>query len=676
MAIRKDLDDMLNSLKTGAPKAAETKPAQTVTHRKSVYDEMSVDDLLSALTDEKKSAENVKNVYVKRSEKLPDETKKDSLADSRSAVEALMEKKFSNAPEFSAKSDSSEIKAAEIFNEKPKSAVSASKAEEKLQKFERSETKNVKDEAPKERKKRIVITGELPDYEAIRREELEKNRIESEKAEAAAKSVVQKTNELTPVEAITAEAIGSPKITQSEEIPETDAEISAALSEIRQTDGVPEEIVPETAEEKRKGGFLSKRKNKRRKDSEKEQSLNFEEASKDEETVVNEEMSEVPYEVEEPILNDFSENTAEEAYEIKTENKPSAESDPPSVDELLDAAIAEIKNAQASEAAEELSSGIGLSDETEAAESDAVNGLIDDIREDTAAAIAELEKSAEEKAEETEQDSYSAESKSDKNTTLQDEEKPKKKLVLRRILDEDPNDIINERSEKTEADEDIPSEKYKGRFKKRLYMVLGAVFSVFAVIGIITVIVKGVGLVRSFTSGEVKKDGFTEIIYPAVIMDIEAFGDPTELTSNQMITAAIWSIVMSEDRISKYNVSPGTDTIFIPYMDVEARAVEMFGAEHPEFNHCTVGPIESRFVYSDGAYNVKIAPITFTYSPEIKSIVKSGNTYTLTVDYIDELPAWMEKSVAKSVEFKLIEKEDGSYIMDSMKILYVKSSNV
>lgn len=675
MAIRKDLDDMLNSLKTGAPKAAETKPAQTVTHRKSVYDEMSVDDLLSALTDEKKSAENVKNVSVKRSEKLPDETKKDSLADSRSAVEALMEKKFSNAPEFSDKSNSSEIRAAEISNENPKYAVSASKAEEKLQKFERSETKKVKDEAPKERKKRIVITGELPDYEAIRREELEKNRIESEKAEAAAKSVVQKTNELTPVEAITAEAIGSKKITQSEEIPETDAEISAALSEIRQTDGVPEEIAPETAEEKRKGGFLSKRKNKRRKDSEKEQSLNFEEASKAEETVVNEEMSEVPYEVEEPILNDFSENTAEEAYEIKTENKPSAEPDPPSVDELLDAAIAEIKNAQASEAAEELSSEIGVSDETEAAESDAVNGLIDDIREDTAAAIAELEKSTAEKAAETEQASYPDERKSDENT-LQDEEKPKKKLVLRRILDEDPNDIINERSEKTEADEDIPSEKYKGRFKKRLYMVLGAVFSVFAVIGIITVIAKGVGLVRSFTSGEVKKDGFTEIIYPAVIMDIEAFGDPTELTSNQMITAAIWSIVMSEDRISKYNVSPGTDTIFIPYMDVEARAVEMFGSEHPEFNHCTVGPIESRFVYSDGAYNVKIAPITFTYSPEIKSIVKSGNTYTLTVDYIDELPAWMEKSVAKSVEFKLIEKEDGSYIMDSMKILYVKSSNV
>ena len=54
MAIRKDIDDMLNSLKnsgeapkTESAKAAAAQPKQ----RKSIYGDMSVDDLLNALTD-------------------------------------------------------------------------------------------------------------------------------------------------------------------------------------------------------------------------------------------------------------------------------------------------------------------------------------------------------------------------------------------------------------------------------------------------------------------------------------------------------------------------------------------------------------------------------------------------------------------------------------------------
>ena len=58
MAIRKDLDDMLNSLKTGASKSEPIKKQAEVSaapKRKSVYDSMSVDDLLSALSDDRKN---------------------------------------------------------------------------------------------------------------------------------------------------------------------------------------------------------------------------------------------------------------------------------------------------------------------------------------------------------------------------------------------------------------------------------------------------------------------------------------------------------------------------------------------------------------------------------------------------------------------------------------------
>lgn len=654
MAIRKDLDDMLNNLKGGTSpvrKVQEQKSAKTAAARKSVYDNMSVDDLLSALTVEKKSEPSVPRVQEKQS------AHSERLAD----VAPELEKKLTEVlmPEKPAE------KAAEPVSEKPAEETAPSV----------SETVPEENTLPKKRKKKIVITGELPDYEAIRREEIEKNRIEQEKAEAAAKNAAREANELTPVEAIAAAAEKQAEAEASQVSDEADAETA-----------VKEEA---PVKEKNGGGFFFGRKNKHIEtevspETETEQETADESLPEAEKTVFfeettiiegseaqegfsfDDEMAAITEDSETSVADAFSEALSEAAAEDDAvDEQQSDEENQPSVEELLDAAIAGIESAQAAEAALLESVGeesvydenVGESFEEVQIQSDEAHDA-EDVPDEGENVRSELP----------------AEDKSDDDAPKS--EGKAKKLVLRRILDENPDSIINERSEKTEDDEESPQDKSKAKFKKRLYMILGAVFSVLAVIGLVTVIAGGVGLIKRFTSGEEKKDGFTELVYPAVIMDIEAFDSPDELTSNQIITAAIWSIVMSEERVSKYSVSPGTDTIFIPYMDVEARAVEMFGENHPEFNHCTVGPLESKFVYSDGAYNVKLNPITFTYSPEIRSIVKSGNKYTLTVDYIDELPFWMEKSVAKTVEFSLTEKGDGSYTIDSMGIIYVKSSNV
>lgn len=654
MAIRKDLDDMLNNLKGGTSpvrKVQEQKSAKPAAARKSVYDNMSVDDLLSALTVEKKSEPSVPRVQEKQS------AHSERLAD----VAPELEKKLTEVlmPEKPAE------KAAEPVSEKPAEETAPSV----------SETVPEENTVPKKRKKKIVITGELPDYEAIRREEIEKNRIEQEKAEAAAKNAAREANELTPVEAIAAAAEKQAEAEASQVSDEADAETA-----------VKEEA---PVKEKNGGGFFFGRKNKHIETEvspeteteqetadeslpEAEKTVFFEETTiiegseAQEEFSFDDEMAAITEDSETSVADAFSEALSEAAAEDDAvDEQQSDEENQPSVEELLDAAIAGIESAQAAEAALLESVGeesvydenVGESFEEVQIQSDEAHDA-EDVPDEGENVRSELP----------------AEDKSDDDAPKS--EGKAKKLVLRRILDENPDSIINERSEKTEDDEESSQDKSKAKFKKRLYMILGAVFSVLAVIGLVTVIAGGVGLIKRFTSGEEKKDGFTELVYPAVIMDIEAFDSPDELTSNQIITAAIWSIVMSEERVSKYSVSPGTDTIFIPYMDVEARAVEMFGENHPEFNHCTVGPLESKFVYSDGAYNVKLNPITFTYSPEIRSIVKSGNKYTLTVDYIDELPFWMEKSVAKTVEFSLTEKGDGSYTIDSMGIIYVKSSNV
>ena len=565
MAIRKDIDDMLNSLKnsgeapkTESAKAAAAQPKQ----RKSIYDDMSVDDLLNALTDTKQP----------EPAEVPEEEEVPVIVSSVMHTEASTQ----STRVFSAAEPAAE--------EKP---------------------------VPK-KKKKIVISAELPDYEEIRRRDLEKDRIEREAADRAAREAEEKAR--LEAERVAREAEEKARIEAERAAHEVTAEEKSDEVHGEETDD--------------KSGIFSKIKNIFSSDKE--------EPEADGET-----------DTEENAVAEL----AEELFGNMNNGLETADKNEPPTD-LTETESEIVTPPILDETAEDDDS------------TDSVDSLLDNIREDTVAAIADLEAPAVEKEETPE-------------TSAEVPEEPAKKhknsvtSALEGILDENPDEIISERSEKTEVDAKTPKKRH---FKKKLYTVLGVVFSIFAVIGIVATVTKCAGLLKSFTSGEVKKDSFTQMIYPAVIMDIESFNSPEELTSEQVITATLWSIIMDDSKSSKYESSLG-DTVSIPDVDVEKYAVELFGEDLPTFEHCTVGPVESRFYYSDGAYNVRLRPIIFTYSPEIKSIVKSGSNYTLTVDYIDELPSWMEKSVAKTVEFGLTQNDDGTFCIKSMKILSVKSSN-
>ena len=623
MAIRKDIDDMLNSLKNSgeAPKTESAKAAAAhPKQRKSIYDDMSVDDLLNALTDTKQP----EPVEVPEEEEVP------------VIVSSVMHTEASTQ-------STRVFSAAEIAEMEEKAAEKAEPA---------AEEKPV----PK-KKKKIVISAELPDYEEIRRRDLEKDRLEREAADRAARETEEKAR----------------------------LEAERAAREAKEKARLEAERVARETEEKA-------RLEAERADREAEEKARFEA-----ERVAREAEEKARLEAENTAHEVTAEEGSDEVHGEETDDKSgifskiknifSSDKEEPEADGETDT-----EENPVSELAEELfgnmNNGLEMADESEpptdlteteseiatppildeTAEdddsTDSVDSLLDNIRENTAAAIADLEAPAVEKEETPE-------------TPAEVPEEPAKKRksrvtsALEGILDENPDEIISERSEKTEDDVKTPKKRH---FKKKLYTVLGVVFSIFAVIGIVATVTKCAGLLKSFTSGEVKKDSFTQMIYPAVIMDIESFNSPEELTSEQVITATLWSIIMDDSKSSKYESSLG-DTVSIPDVDVEKYAVELFGEDLPTFEHCTVGPVESRFYYSDGAYNVRLRPIIFTYSPEIKSIVKSGSNYTLTVDYIDELPSWMEKSVAKTVEFGLTQNDDGTFCIKSMKILSVKSSN-
>ncbi|MDE6502743.1 MAG: hypothetical protein K2L10_11705 [Ruminococcus sp.] len=201
---------------------------------------------------------------------------------------------------------------------------------------------------------------------------------------------------------------------------------------------------------------------------------------------------------------------------------------------------------------------------------------------------------------------------------------------------------------------------------KGKYNLLGLVCIILAIVGVIAIINT---CISNMGGGKSSKDKFAQAVYPAVIMDINEFDNPLELPNDQIISASIWSAIIDEEKISQYKERMGV--VIIPAVDVENFAVELFGEDIPTITHSTVSTVESKFYYNEEAqsYSVQVKPDTFTYSPEVVSVLKENGNYIVNVEYVDEHPEWMEKSVSKTAEYSLSKNDNGGYRINSMRIL-------
>lgn len=680
MDIKDEINAMLYGLKSGTnneqkPKSnvENTVPAKSAPQRKSVYDNMSVDELLTALTDENKPSAQVDKPDVH--EVKPSSTEKKhskSITQNHDIPKNLLDmlststgKTLSDSTARNKTSVSESVNITKALEPQP--VAQNVKTKNEMPKTEKTEIK----------KKRIIIKEELPDYEALRKQELEKL---AEQEIAAAEREAQRLEQLSSSQ----RNVIMPSENEPEESLQAEADI---LTDSINQEPLENPINTENIEEEEeiKPSLFSKLKgifSKSEAESSQEDDIVDDETSEEE---ISDEL--IPQSLDDE--NEYD-NSSDIPVNESEEKAPKKEEAVLSAAELVDAAIAAIEEVQLDNYNDEVSKNptpVLNEKETEEKidEEDPVNELISDMREDAAAAMAEIDNG--------EQITDDADSDSSVDTNEQSEEtnepqelnidvsvgNAKKKgritAALEKILDEDPDEIIDERSEKAEDDEiDVRLRKNNsGKIKKRIYAFMGVIFTILAIIGLITVVSHSILYFRNFTAGESKKDSFSDIIYPAVIMDIASFTNPSELTSDQIISAALWSLVMSSDDMEKYEKT--FDVISVPAIDIEAYAAKLFGDELPELTHATVGSGELKFYYNEEtkSYNVPVNPITFTYKPEIKSVSKNDNEYTLVVDYIKELPAWMTENenftqkISKTVEFKLTEKND-SYVISSMEI--------
>jgi len=256
-------------------------------------------------------------------------------------------------------------------------------------------------------------------------------------------------------------------------------------------------------------------------------------------------------------------------------------------------------------------------------------------------------------------------------------------IPFRKIFDESPENISEIKKESPEPDEfyeDNEDDDNDNKDSKKIsHSVTGVILLIFSVIGIICTINYGIKYLRSFTVGENKRSEFADAVYPAVIMDIEAFQNGNELSPQQVISAAAWKLIMSGE-IDRYDRT--FDIISVPASDIEATASKLFNTQFISLKHQTVGSGEIKFYYNEesGTYNIPARPMLFSYKPNVTAVSRDGNIYTAEVEYIQEKPSWMEGNakfdygVSKTVKFRLQPNGD-DYSILSMEIIKVNQND-
>lgn len=234
----------------------------------------------------------------------------------------------------------------------------------------------------------------------------------------------------------------------------------------------------------------------------------------------------------------------------------------------------------------------------------------------------------------------------------------------------DDAEVVSE----SDIEQVIPeSSKKKINVKRKLYFLISLVFSILAIIGLISSIIFISNSIKNIANNTNQKQELAEYIYPVVITDPAVFDDNKHIANDVLISAGIWNIILNEDT-SKYPME--FDNITVPEADVELSATKLFGTGL-SFEHRTIGDPTLSFYYNpdEKSYIVPLEPKVVLYYPVIEEIKKVGNDFHLKVGYQLPNTHWFvcndeELIPGKYMEY-VITKNTNYYTITSVKQLNI-----
>ncbi|MBR6313666.1 MAG: hypothetical protein IKR49_03395 [Clostridia bacterium] len=169
--------------------------------------------------------------------------------------------------------------------------------------------------------------------------------------------------------------------------------------------------------------------------------------------------------------------------------------------------------------------------------------------------------------------------------------------------------------------------------RRALNYIVGALLFFFVVVGMISTVRFFTGKAQHLSIRERQLEQYRVLLRPVVMNDPSAFDDVTLANENELLSIAIWNILLQEPDPDKYEYAEGE--MLLPKAEVEESLHTLFGAD-VAVSHGAVDGGGVSFGYSEkkGCYMIPITGVTPIYTPQIEDIELKNERILLTVGYL------------------------------------------
>ncbi len=212
------------------------------------------------------------------------------------------------------------------------------------------------------------------------------------------------------------------------------------------------------------------------------------------------------------------------------------------------------------------------------------------------------------------------------------------------------------------------TERKPNNSKHRRRVITGAVFCLFAFIGVISVIGTIFNTGMKIADNSKEKEMYNGLLSTLVVYDPLPFESPEQADQQLLLTSSVWAAIIGED-MSLYERNE-YDQALLPSVDVDKYFARVFGTRI-KLTHGTFSDGEVEFEYNreKGAYAVPSTGLPTGFTPKVEKIKTSFSEKIVTVGYISPQTSWEDSSsgsVSKYVDY-IFEKQDGQFCLVAIR---------
>ena len=185
----------------------------------------------------------------------------------------------------------------------------------------------------------------------------------------------------------------------------------------------------------------------------------------------------------------------------------------------------------------------------------------------------------------------------------------------------------------------ITPEEHARQQRRRGRQALGLLVAVLVLVGFVTVLRAGVGLVANLFDDTAQKQEYEDKLEGLVLFDPMPFDGIENIDDLTLREAAVWGCIYSiqetQGGFDNYNTDPDTEQLLLPSVDVDAYLAKLLGPgfklTHRSFD---MEDMTIEFDESTQCYKIPVTGTVGYYRATVTRLFKRGGKLHVTVGYI------------------------------------------